>query len=237
MSHLCKENERTLHGCTYGSSRQIEKEVRHVRHYQKLVSTVCVIIAFLSVGPSLFAATAPTTYSAYSGTDAKQIPHAPALGPANSIIKDPTFGSRILRVTDAHTHGGDSLIPEYAGFFRTWNANSTALKLHGPHGTSYWLEFHASSFRVGDGSARPTLHPLSFNVKWEWSAVDPDIIYFINGNQLAKYNKTTHVVTHLGGPPNGVPARLSCRGSSAQTLGSVRRRDPEPKIPIHRFIV
>ena len=207
MSHLCKENERTVHGCTYGSSRQIEKEARRVRHSQKLVSIVCVVIAFLSVGPSLFAATAtaPTTYSAYSGTDAKQIPSAPALGPANSIIKDPTFGSRILRVTDAHTNGGDSLIPEYAGFFRTWNADSTALKLHGPHGTSYWLEFHASSFKVGDGSARPTLHPLSFNVKWEWSAVDPDIIYFLNGNQLAKYNKTTHVVTHLGGPPHGVP--------------------------------
>ena len=58
MSQLCKENEQTLHGCTYGSSRQIEKEVCHVRHYQKLVSTVCVIIAFLSVGPSIFAATA-----------------------------------------------------------------------------------------------------------------------------------------------------------------------------------
>ena len=39
MSHLCKENERTLHGCTDGSSRQIEKEVRHVRHFHKLVST------------------------------------------------------------------------------------------------------------------------------------------------------------------------------------------------------
>ena len=206
MSHLCKESERTMHGCRYGSSRQIEKEASHVSQCQKLVSTVCVIIAFLSVGTSIFAATAtaPTTYSAYSGTDAKQIPHAPSLGPANSIIRDPTFGSRILRVTDAHTHGGDSLIPEYAGFFRTWNADSTALKLHGPHGTSFWLEFHASSFKVGDGSARPTLHPLSFNVKWEWSAVDPDIIYFINGNQLAKYNKATHVVTYLG-PHQSVP--------------------------------
>jgi len=206
MSHLCKESERTMHGCRYGSSRQIEKEASHVSQCQKLVSTVCVIIAFLSVGTSIFAATAtaPTTYSAYSGTDAKQIPHAPSLGPANSIIRDPTFGSRILRVTDAHTHGGDSLIPEYAGFFRTWNADSTALKLHGPHGTSFWLEFHASSFKVGDGSARPTLHPLSFNVKWEWSAVDPDIIYFINGNQLAKYNKATQEVTNLG-PPQSVP--------------------------------
>jgi hypothetical protein len=216
VSHLCKEkeNERTMHGCTDDPSRQIEKEARHVRHSQELVSTVCVIIAFLivgcdgrggeNVGPTLFAAIAPTTYSAYTGTDAKQIPQAPALGPANSIIQDPTFGSRILRVTDALTNSGDSLIPEYAGYFRTWNANSTALKLHGPHGTSYWLEFESSSFSIGDGSTRPTLHPLSFDVKWEWSAVDPDIIYFINGNQLAKYNKATQEVTNLG-PPQSVP--------------------------------
>ena len=102
-------------------------------------------------------------------------------------------------------HSGNSLIPEYAGYYRTWNANSTALKLMNPHGISYWLEFNSSSFRVGDGSARPSLHPLSFNWTWEWSAVDPDIIYFLNGNQLAKFNKTTNVVTNLGGPPNGDP--------------------------------
>jgi hypothetical protein len=203
MSQLCKENALTPHGWSYIASRHIKEKARHVRHYQTSLSTVCVIIALLSIGSSLFAATAPTTYSAYSGTDAKPIPHAPALGPANSVIKDPTFGSRILRVTDANSHGGDSFIPEYAGNFRTWNANSTALKLHGPHGVSYWLEFNASTFKVGDGSSRPTLHPLSFNVKWEWSAVDPDIMYFMNGTELAKYNKATHVVTHLGG--HGVP--------------------------------
>lgn len=163
------------------------------------------MITLLGLSPALFAASAPTTYSAYTGTDAKRIPRAPALGPANSIIHDPTFGSRILRVTDANTASGSSLIPEYAGYYRTWNANSTALKLMNTHGVSYWLEFNASRFRVGDGSARPTLHPVSFPWNWEWSAVDPDIIYFINGNQLAKYNKATTLVTNLGGPPSGDP--------------------------------
>jgi len=166
-----------------------------------------IVTAFL---PSPFlliagAATAPTTYSAYTGADPKPIPPAPALGPANSIISDPTFGSRILRVTDTNTASGSSLIPEDAGYFRTWNANSTALKLINTHGISYWLEFNSSSFSVGDGSARPSLHPLSFNWTWEWSAVDPDSIYFLNGNQLSKYNKATTVVTNLGGPPNGDP--------------------------------
>ncbi|HKY73478.1 MAG TPA: hypothetical protein VJL88_16270 [Nitrospira sp.] len=163
------------------------------------------IIALLGCGTALFAASAPTTYSAYTGTDPKPIPPAPALGPANSIIHDPTFGSRILRVTDPHTANGASLIPSDAGYYRTWNADSSALKLVNSRGVSYWLEFNPSSFSVGDGSARPSLHPLSFHWTWEWSAVDPDIIYFLNGNQLAKYNKTTRAVTNLGGPPNGDP--------------------------------
>src|SRR5262249_39973218 len=71
---------------------------------------------------------APSTYSAYTGTDAKPAPPAPALGPANSVVTDPTFGSRILRVTDQNSGAGKSFIPTDAGFFRTWNANATAIK-------------------------------------------------------------------------------------------------------------
>src|SRR6266481_2845903 len=138
---------------------------------------------FLSAfASSLRAQTAPSTYSAYSGTDTKVIPPAPALGPANSVINDPTFGSRILRVTDANTNAGESFISTDAGFFRTWNANSTAIKLTGPGGDGYWLEFNPSTFKVGDGSSHPTLHPVPFGAAgatWEWSTVDPDVIYFL----------------------------------------------------------
>src|SRR5262245_22809793 len=97
----------------------------------------------------LYPQTSPSTYSAYTGTDTKVIPSAPALGPANSVITDPTFGSRILRVTDTNTNGGESFISTDSGFHRGWNANSTAIKLGGPHGDGYWLEFNPSTFTVG----------------------------------------------------------------------------------------
>lgn len=147
---------------------------------------------------------APTRYSGYSGTDPKAIPPAPSLGPANSVFTDPTFGSRILRVTDARTLGGASFISEDAGYFRTFNANATAIKLRRANGQSYWLEFHPSRFQVG-GADGVIPHPLQLDGDWEWSAVDPDIIYFLNGNKLAKYNKATEAVTNLAGPPNGAP--------------------------------
>jgi hypothetical protein len=148
---------------------------------------------------------APSSYSAYIGTDTKTIPRAPALGPVNSFINDPTFGSRILRVTDQNTRSGESFISTDAGFHRTWNANSTAIKLKGPSDDGYWQEFNPSNFTVGDGSTQPAVQKVPFGANWEWSALDPDIIYFLNGNQIGKYNKSTGVTTNLGGPPNGDP--------------------------------
>ena len=167
----------------------------------KRVFTCCVWV-IVAVG-SVQAQTAPSTYSAYTGTDTKPIPSAPVLGPANSLISDPTFGSNILRVTDQNTNGGESFISIDGGNFRAWNANSTAIKLTGPHGDGYWLEFDPDTIKVGDGSSHPALHPVSFGARWEWSTVDPDVIYFLNGNQIAAYNKSTGVTKNLGGPPNG----------------------------------
>jgi hypothetical protein len=171
--------------------------------YTPFAPTIAIGILLSVFSSALHAQTAPSAYSADTGTDTKVVPPAPALGPANSVIKDPTFGSQILRVTDQNTNGGESFVPTDAGFHRTWNANSTAIKLTGPHGDGYWLEFNPSTFTVGDGSSKPVIHPLPFAANWEWSTIDPDIIYFLDGNQIGKYNKATSVTTNLGGPSNG----------------------------------
>ncbi|HEU4683619.1 MAG TPA: hypothetical protein VFS39_03855 [Nitrospira sp.] len=167
---------------------------------------VIVLAILLGIASPTWAETAPSSYSAYTGTDPKASPYPPPpLGPANSILIDPTFGSRILRVTDAKTAGGMSLIPENAGYFRTWNADSTALKLKNTNGKSWWVSFDPIRFSVGGGSSQPALHPLNIDYSWEWSAVNPDVIYFMNGNQIAQYNKATNTAVNLGGPPNGDP--------------------------------
>src|SRR6516162_7868367 len=172
----------------------------------KQVRVLCILLGFLiGFSVSLQALTAPSTYSAYTGTDTKTIPPAPALGPANSAIQDPAFGSRILRVTDANTKSGESFISTDAGFHRTWNSNSTAIKLTGPHGDGYWLEFNPTNFTVGNGSSTPAIHSLPFGATWEWSAIDQHIIYFLHGNQIAKYDTTNGTITNLAGPPNGDP--------------------------------
>jgi hypothetical protein len=170
------------------------------------VTAAALIVAALTA--SIQAQTAVSTYAAYTGTDTKSIPSPPALGTANSVIDDPTFASRILRVTDSNTTiDHESFISTDAGNHRAWNANSTAIKLTGPHGDAYWMAFDPNAFTVGDGSAHPRLNPLpaGFGATWEWSAVNPDIIYFLHGNQIATYNKSTQATVDLGGPPNGDP--------------------------------
>src|SRR5215472_4066873 len=174
-------------------------------HQSTLLLAITFSIVLGGLCSPVQAQTAPSSYSAYTGTDVKTPPPAPALGPANSVINDPTFGTPILRVTDPNTNGGESFIPTDAGSHRTWNVNSTAIKLTGPHGDGYWLEFDPTNFKVGDGSANPRIHSVPFGATWEWSTIDPDIMYYLNGNQIATYNKASGVSTNIGGPASGEP--------------------------------
>src|SRR5206468_13052002 len=86
---------------------------RHSGHRERRAAAVVpvtgvwifLLLALIQLSPAA-GQTSPSTYSTYTRTDAKVIPPPPALGPANSVITDPTFGSRILRVTDQNTEGG-----------------------------------------------------------------------------------------------------------------------------------
>jgi len=198
-------------GPQHGEATMFSRNRSLAGHLCRALFVACVLTVLCALAPAFgqTSSASPSTYSGYTGTDAKIPPPAPALGPANSILLDPTFSSRILRVTDQNTAAGQSFIPAQAGFIRTFNANATAIKLMGPQGQGYWLEFNPSTFKVGDGSSHPVPHQLPIDYNWQWSAVDPDIIYFLNGNQLAKYNKATGVSTNLGGPSNGDPVTMS----------------------------
>src|ERR1041385_6149560 len=62
--------------------------------YTAVVPTIVIGILFCDFGPSLHAQTAPSNYSAYTGTDTKVIPPAPSLGPENSVVQDPPLGHK-----------------------------------------------------------------------------------------------------------------------------------------------
>lgn len=80
-----------------------------------VISALSAQVVQTSQVPQNYAAT--TTTSTF--TAQTTIPALPSLGAANSIFKDPSFGSRILRVTD-----GSTLTPVLAGAFTNYSVST-----------------------------------------------------------------------------------------------------------------
>lgn len=92
-----------------------------------------------------------------------------ALGPAGSSWIEPTFGTKMWRVTDQATNGGSGVFPASV-IGGAWNADGTKFVLMGAGGNAIFYGF--------DGK---TITPLSITIRnqaepW-FSYVDPNLIY------------------------------------------------------------
>jgi hypothetical protein len=134
--------------------------------------------------------TVPLTYSAISDRAIRALPPLSSLGPAGHQSKDPTFGSRILRVTDENTS------PGYVGRMATvassaeqnmLNADSTRFYANQAYTMFYALD--KSAFSVKQILDPKTQKPLQLSMKEpEWSFTDPDILYFAAAGKLQAYD-------------------------------------------------
>lgn len=122
---------------------------------------------------------APKEYSARS--DRKVIPYPdtpPAIGPAGSVISDPSFGSRIVRVTDTRSdpkQPGRSLFTPSSAEENSWNATSTKFYVNSIGGILLY------GFDPATMKTRLAAAP---NLPWqgepEFSFRQPDILYGID---------------------------------------------------------
>jgi hypothetical protein len=155
-------------------------------------------------------APAPLDYAARTDTRPEPLPDKPPLiGPAGSIVKDPAFGSRILRVTDANTlqSKGFSFLTPSAGWANNWNKTSTRF------------------FVLSRGGRRPVFNfdpvemtshfsglDVSQSLGWmaaEFSYLNPDLIYGIHVEhdhhpKLQQYDFSVKRVTDIGDPESCV---------------------------------
>jgi hypothetical protein len=127
--------------------------------------------------PSEGKACGPPNYCAR--TDQKIEPYAknpPALGPAGSSVVDPSFGTRILRVTDDGTdpkRHGDSIMTPSSAEENPWNSTSTR----------FYVVTSGGAYLIYDfDPATVTAHPSrSSDVAWggepEFSYTQPSILY------------------------------------------------------------
>ncbi|HUK33045.1 MAG TPA: hypothetical protein VLV86_03980 [Vicinamibacterales bacterium] len=127
---------------------------------------------------------APSQYSAITDRIARAKPPVPALGPAGYAFDDPTFGSKMLRVTDGLTRPGvvnRSFRVMSNAHLAAWNTTSTAFVVVSNDGTQIPFKFDPATMSVSrfpstvqDGNGGLT---LAFYVESQFSLVNPDVIY------------------------------------------------------------
>ncbi len=161
----------------------------------------------------------PLSYNAITDRTPRAEPPLPAMGPAGSRITDPTFGTRILRVTDGNTRPDRlrrSFGPPSGSEQNTWNLDSTIFFLGGTNGEMLPYSFDKTTMtatRMGDrnnGSGGMMLNIA----KCEFSFTDKNIIYGIGGNgrTFMQYNFQTGAYTTLFNLDSGVPGLSGITG-------------------------
>jgi len=138
----------------------------------------------------------PTSYNAITDTNPRTKPAPPALGAAGTKITDQTFGSTILRVTDANTRPG-SVNKSYRvssnSHLNVWNSNSTYFYVVSGDGTVIPYSFNAAAMTasrinpVGSGDGG---YVLRFNSEPQFSSTDPNVIYGVQ-------TTATHVIRYF----------------------------------------
>src|SRR5947209_26713 len=94
----------------------------------------------------------PPEYCAPTDREVRAYPDKPpALGAAGSIVRDPTFGSRILRVTDANSdpvRAGRPLTTPASAEQNAWNTNSTMFFVNNAGGSFLLYEFDPTAMKA-----------------------------------------------------------------------------------------
>lgn len=159
-------------------------KIRAMKHFLRLCVMLCLSVACVAQAQpeprhesSPVATAESTEYSAR--TDRKVEPYKetpPAIGPAGSIITDPIFGSRILRVTDALSdpkQAERSLFTPSSAEQNSWNKTSTMFYVNTAGGSFLLYSFDPATMKARWADA-PN---LPWNAEPQFSFSQPNILY------------------------------------------------------------
>jgi hypothetical protein len=157
----------------------------------------------------------PGPYCARTDRKAEAYPEkAPTLGPAGSIVTDPVFGSRILRVTDEKTDTvkpGRPLYSPSSAEQNTWNKTSTMFYVTTAGGSFLLFHFDPSTMK-----ARVAETPrLRWGPEPQFSFAQDNIIYGLQHQDLAieQYDTSSGKVRVVNKPADCLKLRPGSSGS------------------------
>jgi hypothetical protein len=156
----------------------------------------------------------PPEYCAPTDRRAQPYPEKPpAIGPAGSIISDPTFGSRILRVTDGRSdpvEAGRSLYTPSSAEQNSWNKDSTMFYVTTSGGSFLLYNFDPATMKV-----RPAKNPTSnWGGEPQFSFQKPNILYGLSERIFEQYDASSGRVTKVNNPSQCVKLASTDYGSS-----------------------
>ncbi len=123
-------------------------------------------------------------------------PALPVMGPAGSKITDPTFGTQILRLTDA-SFGVTECKVSYSTV-PVFNLNNTRAYVRcSPYSLAHFFTFDSTNYSA---SKHLTLssYPAGLNQYWLlWSGMNSDILYGTTSDSIYAINVATQVSTQI----------------------------------------
>jgi len=124
---------------------------------------------------------AQTVYHARTDLTPIKVPPKKLSWPkANSVVVDPNFGSKIVRITDRGTFKNRSLQTADSGTPNLWNTDSTMLVVRDTNGESLVMSFDPATLKA----QLKTNWRYFFNTKQaSFSHVDPQILFILTGAQ------------------------------------------------------
>lgn len=126
----------------------------------------------------------------------------PALGPAGSIITDPNFGSRILRVTDDRSDPAQPGRPLYtpsSAEQNSWNKDSTMFYVVTAGGSFMLYDFDPATMKARPAKKAPN---LPWGGEPQFSFRQSNLLYGINRRSVAfeQYDTSSGRVSEINSP-------------------------------------
>jgi hypothetical protein len=153
---------------------------------------------------------------------ASQLSSCGSLTGANRVVVDPDFHNRIVRVTDASTAGGSTMITSASGSNdpNMWNQDSTMFVVQDTATSAYLFGFNPSTMQATKIAA---MAYMAGGSGWSWSFVNPAVLYRLNGTAIYSYD--------LSGIGSTVPApKLIYDFNNPQCLGADPLWRANPKV-------
>jgi hypothetical protein len=128
------------------------------------------------------------------------IPSVGKMAGANTIVIDPDFGNRIVRITDSNTdpaapwNAARTFVSSSSGSAdeNLWNFDSSLFIVQAEGGFAYPFAFNPTTMQAKRlyASNYPSTAGLKLSDSGNWSRVNPNVLYQYNGTTIAKYDFT-----------------------------------------------